>query len=114
MELGANQKLWVEALKSGKYSQCTGLLFRLDEDGNKSYCCLGVATELFPSLLPRNIENLYGSEYNSILGLRGWNGDFEIDNVNECLATMNDSGKTFQEIAQFIENNADIVFSHSV
>ena len=114
MELGTNQKIWVEALKSGKYSQCAGQLCKIDEAGNKSYCCLGLAEELFPSLITTNDTNLCGTEYRAVLALRGWNGDFDINDEAHNLAMMNDSGKTFQEIAQFIEANADIVFSHSV
>lgn len=41
MELGPRQKAWIEALKSGKYSQCIRVLHIENE-----YCCLGVACEL--------------------------------------------------------------------
>lgn len=35
-------KLWVEALRSGKYKQAKGRL----RQGENSYCCLGVACEI--------------------------------------------------------------------
>ena len=51
-EQAANRKKWVEALRSGKYSQASGIL-RNDTDhatGRKlrgfEYCCLGVACEI--------------------------------------------------------------------
>ena len=34
------------ALRSGEYEQGTGLLGRLNDDGTKAFCCLGVACEL--------------------------------------------------------------------
>jgi hypothetical protein len=116
MELGINQKIWVETLKSGKYNQCTERLCSTDYKGNKSYCCLGLAVELFPSLVPINDTNLCGAEFKAVLGLRSWNGDFDINGNVELynLAMMNDSGKTFQQIAEFIEQNPELVFSKSV
>lgn len=48
------RKLWTDALRSGKYEQCTG---RLCDIKTNTYCCLGVACELFadryPDLLTR-------------------------------------------------------------
>lgn len=40
-------KLWIEALRSGAYEQARGAL-RLDApDGGTTYCCLGVACEVY-------------------------------------------------------------------
>lgn len=41
-----NVRKWVEALRSGEYQQGKGHLTVLDADGNKFYCCLGVACEV--------------------------------------------------------------------
>lgn len=42
------QKLLVEALNSGKYKQTTGVLRRLDVNGNPiGHCCLGVACDVY-------------------------------------------------------------------
>ena len=38
---------WVKALRSGKYSQCKENLCTIDTEGNSSYCCLGVLTQLY-------------------------------------------------------------------
>jgi hypothetical protein len=34
---------WITALRSGKYRQASGWLYRKDKAGELSYCCLGVA-----------------------------------------------------------------------
>lgn len=39
-------KLGLDALRSGEYQQCTGTLLHVDDEGNKSYCCLGVLTDV--------------------------------------------------------------------
>ena len=41
-----NQKLWVEALRSGKYLQGKERLVQKDGP-NITYCCLGVACKLY-------------------------------------------------------------------
>ena len=35
--------LWINALESGEYTQCQGVLERDELDGTKKHCCLGVA-----------------------------------------------------------------------
>jgi hypothetical protein len=37
---------WVQALRSGEFKQDNGRLAKIDAQGNKSYCCLGVACEV--------------------------------------------------------------------
>jgi fatty acid-binding protein DegV len=66
---------WLEALRSGRYRQGEGAL-RVDD----KFCCLGV--------LPESL--------NSTLGI----GEQDLE-----LAEMNDSGKSFAEIADYIEQN---------
>ena len=45
-ELNANAQKWVDALRSGKYTQTRGAL-RSDEGNNPKFCCLGVACDLY-------------------------------------------------------------------
>lgn len=49
---------WVEALESDEYNQCQG---RLKDPESDSYCCLGVATEVFmhnnPGILQREVTD---------------------------------------------------------
>lgn len=37
---------WVEALRSGDYAQAKGRLVKVDGEGKKAYCCLGVLCDL--------------------------------------------------------------------
>lgn len=119
-KINKNAQKWVEALKSGEYSQTTDYLCN---DGG--FCCLGVACEVFlketglplkkyPN--PSDIgfdENLYSvPEVKEWLGLAGGEGRF----VNEfkgrlTLTTLNDDeGLSFKEIAEFIETNPEGLF----
>lgn len=119
MELGPTQKQWVNALRSRNYVQCTNALVEYDvQNGAASYCCLGVADKLF-NLAPNSDDNLYGSDYRGVLGLRTENGGFlRLMSVNGYgyteLTQMNDDGFTFEQIANFIEMNPEVVFTHSV
>lgn len=114
--MNQNAKLWVEALRSGKYRQVKGRLKTVD-----GYCCLGVACEvaikagvpvsvgtfgLFPAFdgetarLPRAVRDW--------LGLRddyGTHGDDVTSLTHE-----NDHGKTFLEIADIIESEPEGLF----
>lgn len=117
---------WVEALRSGRYEQHRGGL----RSRWGAYCCLGVAAEVAgeefwrdPStglcyldgddgpwygLLPRRVVDA--------LGLRGPAGELaapvEVRGVERGdLASMNDSGSTFREIADFVEGNPGLVFA---
>jgi hypothetical protein len=109
---------WVAALRSGKYQQGAGFLCSGNE-GHNAFCCLGVALDLQGaswaarpiSFLPSQPLDctINGDLYKSngkagdilpaFAGLR----NSEID----CLMSMNDSGKTFSEIADFIEPSHD-------
>lgn len=37
-----NRRGWITDLRSGNYTQANGCLVRVDDEGNRSYCCLGV------------------------------------------------------------------------
>lgn len=103
-------KTWTKALRSGEYSQVKGHLHR-----NGGFCCLGVLldvmvegdwispakdgdpwrfrcdgmTEKYTGMLPRKIR-----------------GDLNISADTEReLIDMNDSGASFEEIADWIESN---------
>jgi hypothetical protein len=105
MKAEVKQK-WLEALRSGEYAQGQRYLRR---EGDK-FCCLGVLCDLvdpngwvspgptsrwahsidFTSLLPLSIARSAGLEY-----------DTKLDD----LMSMNDRGKPFVEIADWIEAN---------
>ena len=109
-------KLLVEALRSGKYKQ-TGNCLR-DE---KSYCCLGVACDIYRKETGKGRWRSLGSprELKSFQGSTGYLPDkvmewfgfpiregFESDNVS--LARRNDAGHSFQSIADLIEKHYDL------
>ncbi len=124
---------WIAALRSGDYKQTDGSLC---SDGK--YCCLGVLCDV--SGLGKWDDEDYRVEINGIgfsaafelpnpirqaAGLNTECGEFEAtDQIREkypnipfddlgfsSLANLNDSKKwTFDQIADFLEENPDIVF----
>lgn len=103
---------WVDALRSGEYEQGQGCLH---DSKYNSFCCLGVLTDLY-------IKE-HGKEWHKLgrctdLTFEG-NGDTLSPSVmtwaglshhNPCivdgdLATQNDNGMSFDELAQLIEEH---------
>ena len=93
----ANRKIWTDALRSGKFEQGKLELCNTDKDGQKKYCCLGVANEVIPELTRDRNGACYleHETANKLLGL-----DL-LDQVT--LADKNDDGVSFSEIADYIE-----------
>jgi len=90
------KKLWIEALRSGKYKQGVGGLLSSD---NERYCCLGVAAHVgkvdinyFYSYIPDDCPGVPEELSN----------DFDLQ---KKLADMNDGGASFHKIADWIEEN---------
>lgn len=130
------KKLWVDALRSGEYSQCKNALHTSDNQ----YCCLGVLCALAvqagiispPTLekplfddmehtnycydehtteLPEAVmkwAGLTSSDGDEVaIGMRVVNdndngGETEVDYLDD-LASHNDTGKTFDEIAAAVD-----------
>jgi len=88
---------WVEALRSGKYQQTTNYL-----KSDNGYCCLGVLCDIQGADFDA-IKEEFGS-----LSL-AYNPKQYLGKVDELishdLAQMNDNGKSFLEIADYIEKN---------
>lgn len=87
----ADKAKMVAALRSGDYLQGTGKLKYEDSDGNKRYCCLGVACSI--GIARKSSDKEFCTT--SFL-------DFEIQRK---LSEMNDTGKTFNQIATWIKKN---------
>lgn len=108
---------WVKALRSGKYNQIQGCL-----RNDKGFCCLGVLSELavdagiIEEAKKDKLSGIYTYETVGTMVLlhkvRNWAGmkfaagsttnqDGEMEDIS--LSEMNDNGKTFLEIADFIE-----------
>lgn len=113
-----NAKKWVKVLRSGEYPQGTCYLNR---DGK--FCCLGVACELYQketgALTVREnnsivtYQGLDGALPNLVkdwLGLSSVTGSFYELNITESLAGKNDSGFSFNEIADIIESEPKGLF----
>jgi hypothetical protein len=119
------RSLWIEALRSGDYKQCTGYLQSIREEHGIGYCCLGVACEVYikcggdlktefvheyvnygkdNQLLPRKVKEW--------LGIKTTDGEFiNEDGENSRLTDTNDGGATFEEIARIIEAAPEGLFN---
>lgn len=128
------KKIWIEALRSGRYKQVKGGLHCAD-----GFCCLGVAEDL--------LQKAEGSQWSEEKGISGWRnsacGDSSIlstwsaerigitqvgqamtdEAVSKmlelyesfgrkdmspdeiCLSALNDAGATFEQIANIIEKH---------
>jgi len=109
-------KKWVKALRSGKYKQGRYCLRQDDE-----YCCLGVLCEVaglkgrkMPSALNDRYYR-YGQEcaitflpdfVRKKVGMKSGNGTF---GKNDLVCINDDSTSSFEEIANIIEQNEDIL-----
>ncbi len=120
-KLNPNARKWVRALRSGKYKQTKDALCTV-ENGERSYCCLGVACELYAASNPLTIKDgelegknvvIFGrasvvppKKVIKWLGLQSECGDFDGD----ALTSLNDGGTPFAEIADIIESQPGGLF----
>ncbi len=114
---------WIKALRSGEYRQARGKLCKVNGKGNKSFCCLGVLTDL--AIKSGEVDGswrIYDTSYmiydtSNVLLSRNiikWAGMNGIDTDGETyyencsvssivLATKNDKGASFKQIANIID-----------
>jgi hypothetical protein len=100
---------WVAALRSGDYKQTKGALRRPPgADYPEGYCCLGVLCEV----VKPNAPWLKDGDRYTLLGAAGVAPQsivqqlgltFDDQGAYNLLPHMNDGGRTFEEIADFIE-----------
>lgn len=101
MDAQLKQK-WVEALRSGEYPQCQGMLH--SKDGG--YCCLGVAATVAGYKIDRHRDEVVRPNGSIDESSYGALEDFGLlSSVRGPLIEMNDRGKSFAEIADYIEAN---------
>ncbi len=116
--MNKNAKAWVEALESGKFKQTRGKLTKISTRGLLSYCCLGVACELYRQAHIKTIIDdkkhigvrAYDGELNMLpervqkwLGIRTNNGAYVTDKGIGDLIDDNDSRcLSFKKIAAII------------
>ena len=110
--LNDNAKKWVAALRSGEYKQGFGYL-RSDE----GFCCLGVACNIFNVRGWKNTKKgITYAEENQVLPhkVMDWLGlqdeEGTADFQGKTLTYLNDSGKSFSEIADVIESEPEGLF----
>lgn len=99
------KKKWVEALRGEKYQQTKKRL--RDESG---YCCLGVLCEVLQGKIEgfqwQEGQASYKGESNKLDLPSTLNEEIGLPGMYEdALVSMNDSGKTFNKIADWIEEN---------
>lgn len=96
------RKPWVEALRSGKYAQTSGAL-RSYEGG---YCCLGVLADIcgLGEWTSKNYYKFAGNLADEILPEALGDVLGLCPNVQRSLAELNDHGRSFEHIADVIEN----------
>lgn len=114
--LNENAKKWVAALRSGDYKQGQNYLCRDD-----CYCCFGVACELFlesggdlekdSTKRVKSYKNLTGTlprDVQNWLGLQTQRGIYS--SLGNSLEALNDSGFSFNQIADIIEQESEGLF----
>ncbi len=116
-----HRKLWVEALRSGKYQQTDSFLF-----AGRGFCCLGVACDVSGL---GTWEKIHGFDYHAYVvgsdrsdndlpnAVRRWLGLTSPEGLyheggergrGSCLSAQNDNyGATFSEIADIIEREPE-------
>lgn len=120
---------WIDALRSGDYDQGQGALVKIDEQGECSYCCLGVLAHIAgadrkvvdnhsnlaydfdgrieSAILPETVAGTLVSdldltrvvEYTTDYG----SGGTDTDDIMHVLTSRNDHGWTFERIADYLE-----------
>ncbi len=97
------KRKWVEALQSGKYKQARDVRKRC-ADG--SYCCLGVLWEVCGPVEWRDVGDI---GYRPFRQGRDDDGFYIPSEARipsyQLLIKLNDGGKSFAEIADYIEKN---------
>lgn len=93
---------WLKALRSGKYQQTKHTL----HDGN-GYCCLGVACNIAHPRLELGLNQVIDTENFKVSQIKNVPdiliGNAEKNKLVGKLAGMNDGGKNFATIANWIE-----------
>ena len=89
---------WINDLRSGKYTQTTGVLCQFDTDNNKQHCCLGVAVETLGGFFYPVDEDLvvydemYDFYYNAVGNTFGLSNDDDPEGLLEKFDEFKDWG----------------------
>lgn len=105
---------WIEALLSGKYKQGhSELRSRIEGETQDLFCCLGVFCDIVapeqwekaPRLMSSDCTAIYHGKTHCYPTLEMEN-EYHL-NVTGKVASMNDYGKSFAEIAEWIKENVE-------
>lgn len=102
------KRMWLKALRSGEYEQGEGALRR-----NGRYCCLGVLCDLHAKTTKKKWKKETGDGYSyyktsatlpdEVVDWAGLDDDDPKLSTHKRAAALNDSGRTFNYIANQIE-----------
>jgi hypothetical protein len=110
MTMNENAKKWVAALRSGEFKGTREQLAREAPNGERRYCCLGVACELYKREHPKFKYDDNGGylppRVQNWLGLRYSDGTYDLS----TLAERNDAKAGFKKIADIIERQPKGLF----
>lgn len=114
-EQKANREKWIRALESGEYKQTKGVL----HDG-VGWCCLGVACDVLGIRHAKadgryQFDGVTGelpSRAQGMLGLSHelpevWRVNDDDEEILDSLAELNDTGKSFAEIAELLRQQPE-------
>lgn len=130
MELGEIQKAWIKSLRENGHRQATNYLGFKTSDGEYKACCLGEALcvlnrikgieskfidgDLMDGESDEELSKSY-LEIGLITELGGLKNAITIDDIeHHSLSDLNDYIFTWAEIADYIEQNPENVFTKSV
>ena len=132
--LNENAKAWVAALRSGDYTQTKKMLHRVTKENENSFCCLGVACDLYKNSVgggwyleqadawneQAKFKDDEGSSADSDLtlavmdwlGIANSEGSYYVAfNKGSTLTRLNDEENfTFAQIADVIESQPEGLF----
>lgn len=112
MDINVKTK-WVEALRSGEYTQTSGQLYVSPEESTVSYptgyCCLAVLGVVMGHKIKDDDSTVFAEDYEnrehrdySYPTLHSY---LSKEQVSECVVLNDDEGKSFSEIADYIEQH---------
>ena len=112
-------KIWVDALRSGEYTQGRERLKQIDKEV-VTHCCLGVLCELYNQQNDQPLKEIIDEIYGHCVSFNGFSnslppivqkwaglgssfGTYQFS----ILSNMNDEGASFPVIADIIEQNIE-------
>jgi hypothetical protein len=99
------KKMWVDLLRSKRFTQYVGSLRNWNTMESPSRCCLGVLCEVRSKIAHKNVWKLdhIVETHDGLLGENMLNWAGLPDTVQLDLSKMNDDGSSFEEIADYID-----------